>query len=111
MIDTQAVRAKWLNQCGYCDAGLAMDCSCTLDDPRHVILELVREVENQRERASFLADREHIVGIRADRMDDLREWMQSPNGGHPVGRVTFESVEGGGIWVRTRPYRLDRNVS
>lgn len=44
-MNVQEIRAKWLNQCGSCDAGLPMSCSCPGDDPRSVILDLVRRVE------------------------------------------------------------------
>lgn len=44
-LDLDAITKKWLNQCGYCDAGLSMDCSCTTDDPRHLILQMVRHLE------------------------------------------------------------------
>lgn len=42
---------RFLNQCGSCDAGLPMGCTCPRDDYRPVMLELVREVE--RLRASY----------------------------------------------------------
>lgn len=52
----------------------------------------------------FKADREHIAKVPRDRLDDLRKWLESPNGGLRVGRVTFEAVEDGSIWVRTEPW-------
>lgn len=47
---------------------------------------------------------EHIVELSATETQALRRWLQEPNGSHGFGRVTFESVVGGGIWVRTRPW-------
>lgn len=32
-------------------------------------------------------------------------WAVTPNGSLPLGRVNFEAVMGGGILVRTQPYR------
>lgn len=40
--------APFLNQCGSCDAGLLMSCTCPQEDYRPVMLELVREVEQLR---------------------------------------------------------------
>lgn len=45
-LDLDEIRQKWLNQCGSCDAGLPMNCTCTTDDPRHVILALVNHLED-----------------------------------------------------------------
>jgi hypothetical protein len=51
------------------------------------------------------SDRQHIVTVPPGEMAGLREWMERPNGSLRIGRVTFEAVEGGAIWVRTDPYR------
>lgn len=52
-------------------------------------------------------DRGHIVEIYQRDMDRLRAWLERPNGSLSVGRrVTLEAVGGGGILIRTRPYRL-----
>lgn len=48
--------------------------------------------------------REHIVKVAAKHMDDLRRWLERPNGSFTVDRATLEAVEGGGILVRTRPF-------
>lgn len=50
-------------------------------------------------------DREHIVSVTPQGLRALRAWLRDPNGGLNLGRVTFEAVENGGIWVRTQPYR------
>lgn len=50
-------------------------------------------------------DREHTVDVPAREMARLREWMARPNGSITFGRVGFDAVEGGGILVRTRPFR------
>lgn len=53
MTDDILTRAvPFLNQCGSCDAGLPMSCSCPTGDYRPVMLELVREVERLRARAA-----------------------------------------------------------
>ena len=38
----------FLQQCGSCDAGLLMSCTCPQQDFRPVMLDLVREVERLR---------------------------------------------------------------
>lgn len=48
MLDLDRIYEQWLNMCGSCDAGLPMSCTCPDDDPRSVILALVREVERLR---------------------------------------------------------------
>ena len=47
MIDLQAIKDKWLNVCGACDAGIG-DCTHPNSDYRPVILDLVSEVERLR---------------------------------------------------------------
>jgi hypothetical protein len=63
----------------------------------------VREKENEN------APGEHIVQISARDVDLLRSWLEWPNGSFGVGkrkdRVTFEAVQGGGVLVRTLPYK------
>jgi hypothetical protein len=47
--DLEAITAKWLRQCGSCDAGLPeFGCTCPEGDPRVVISQLVIEVERLR---------------------------------------------------------------
>lgn len=46
--DTLDRALPFLNQCGSCDAGLPMDCTCPQGDYRPVMLDLVREVERLR---------------------------------------------------------------
>lgn len=43
--DLDAVRDRWLRECGACDAGMATTCVCPDGDPRTVILALVTRVE------------------------------------------------------------------
>lgn len=40
-LDLDAIARKWLSLCGACDAGLPMGCTCTGDDPRGLIQEMV----------------------------------------------------------------------
>ena len=47
-VDLDAIKAKWLGQCGACDAGIGM-CTHPEEDYRPVMLDLVREVERLRE--------------------------------------------------------------
>lgn len=65
-LDLASVR-PWLAQCGHCDAGLPMDCTCPQGDPRTVIAQLVVEVKRLRA-AARRAQREHIETLR--RADD-----------------------------------------
>jgi hypothetical protein len=44
-MDLDEIRRKWLGQCGSCDAGLSMGCTCPEEDVRPVILALVDELE------------------------------------------------------------------
>jgi hypothetical protein len=50
----------FLNQCGSCDAGLPMNCTCPEGDYRPVMLDLVREVERLR-----AGTQDEIRGARA----------------------------------------------
>lgn len=46
MIDLEAIKREWLNQCGPCDYGMPeYGCSHPAEDYRPVLMELVREVE------------------------------------------------------------------
>src|SRR5262245_60291478 len=46
--DLDEIEARWLRQCGHCDAGLAMSCTCPEGDPRNVIASLVDEIKRLR---------------------------------------------------------------
>jgi hypothetical protein len=49
-LDLDAITQKWLQTCGYCDAGLPMACICppTSEDYRVVMADLVDEVARLR---------------------------------------------------------------
>lgn len=94
-MNLQDVRDEWLNQCGSCDAGLPMNCTCPAGDPRTVIAQLIREVER-------VQRKEHLVDVPYRHLKEIRQWLESPNGSISAGRVTFEAVENGNIQVRTR---------
>ena len=53
--DLEAIIGEWLQQCGPCDAGLSMGCSCSNKDPRPVISGLVDEVEQLRASAARIS--------------------------------------------------------
>lgn len=123
-IDIRTVRAQWLNQCGSCDAGLPMTCTCPDDDPRNVIHALVEHLEDLYNNYDMLMcstmgdavdralSREHIVQVSAADTARLREWIQSPNGSFVGARYAVEAVEGGGVLVRTLPHGgLDSTTS
>jgi hypothetical protein len=48
------VRDKWLGQCGSCDGGLAMGCTCPSGDPRTVIFELWQLAQFQLDKVARL---------------------------------------------------------
>jgi len=52
-------------------------------------------------------DREHVVKLSGSEVATLRQWLLNPNGSLMLkrGRVTFESVEGCAVMVRTQPFR------
>ena len=47
---------------------------------------------------------EHTVALNKTDKDKLLEWLREGSGALTLGRVTFESVVGGGIFVRTQPW-------
>jgi hypothetical protein len=55
-LDLEGISAEFLTQCGSCDAGLPTSCTCPKRDFRPTMLELVREVERQRELIEVLRD-------------------------------------------------------
>lgn len=54
---------------------------------------------------------QHIVQVATSDMSRLRDWMSRPNGSLNLGRATLEAVVGGGILIRTRPYREGEPVA
>lgn len=52
--------------------------------------------------------REHIAALTADQAAALLQWLERPAGSICAGPATFEAVTGGGILVRTRPWRASR---
>lgn len=63
-LDLDAAR-QWARQCGSCDAGLPMSCTCPTGDPRTVI-------------AALLAERDQYASILAEIGDSM-----SPTGERP----------------------------
>ena len=58
-----------------------------------------------------MAGREHIVPLSRRDRKELARWLASTNGGLWLGdRLTVEAVVGGGILVRTLPYRYVRRA-
>ena len=66
----------------------------------------VADNELRKRDARVRADREHIVQInRADAVK-LSAFATKPNGALALGnRLTVEAVEGGGLLIRTAPFR------
>lgn len=49
---------------------------------------------------------EHVITISSAEREKLLAWLGRPNGSLGVAaRVTFEAVEGGGVMIRTRPWK------
>ena len=69
--DLSAIRGKWLSQCGSCDAGLPMNCTCPDDDPRSVILTLVNHLEDLYSNFDLLLC--STMGEAVDRLEQLQE--------------------------------------
>lgn len=67
MIDLNAVIAEFLNQCGSCDAGLSMSCTCPTRDYRPTMLALVREIEDLRK----IVD---LVESSSGGIEDVDDW-------------------------------------
>lgn len=67
-IDTAAIRAEWLRQCGSCDADLPMACSCAKGDHRPVIDRLCDALDRQQEETARL---------RVDRGEALDAHMEA----------------------------------
>lgn len=57
----EEIKAKWLAQCGSCDAGLSMNCTCAAGDFRSDMAELVKELEELLDHAAHAAA-EQAVG-------------------------------------------------
>lgn len=54
-LDLEAISAEFLRQCGSCDAGVSVICTCVGRDYRPTMLDLLREVERFRETLEDLA--------------------------------------------------------
>ena len=58
-----------------------------------------------------IPDREHVVQLSREERMALLKFIESPNGSHSTGRdnrVCVEAVEGGGLLIRTQPFRSRR---
>ncbi|WP_433731130.1 hypothetical protein ACQP2Y_21895 [Actinoplanes sp. CA-051413] len=54
-LDLDAISAEFLTQCGSCDAGVSVICTCAGRDYRPTMITLVREVERYRDTLEDLA--------------------------------------------------------
>lgn len=55
-LDLSVIAEEWLQQCGSCDAGLAMPCTHPTGDPRTIISRLADEVLRLRIRVAEMED-------------------------------------------------------
>lgn len=56
--DIDAIRREWLRQCGPCDAGLLIGCTCPPGDVRSVLSALCDEIEQLRARLAAAEPKE-----------------------------------------------------
>lgn len=61
-IDIEAIRARWCRQCGACDAGITVTCSCPPGDHRPVIEALCDEAQRLQERIDKALALHHETG-------------------------------------------------
>jgi hypothetical protein len=54
-LDLPAILDEFVNQCGSCDAGMAVACICSKRDFRPVMLSLVHEIDRYRDAITDLA--------------------------------------------------------
>ena len=88
--------------CGQCDdAPLCREC---LDVHEAEVSEDLAGAEAEDKARESPQDREHIVQLSAGQCRELVAWLGHASGSRPLGRVTFEAVEGGGVLVRTRAW-------
>jgi hypothetical protein len=55
-----------------------------------------------------LADRDHHVQLNSSERAALMVFLDRPSGSHVGDRLTVDAVQGGGVLIRTRPYRYQR---
>lgn len=84
-VDLTEIAEKWLRQCGACDAGLAMTCTCPQGDPRNVISNLADEVLRLR------------IQIATAEDERTRTWSLPPE---PGPEVTAVRDSAGIVWKR-----------
>lgn len=70
-LDLDAITKKWLSQCGSCDAGLPMSCTCPDNDPRTVILQMVNHLDRIYDNHTLLLA--STMGEAVDELEDLLE--------------------------------------
>lgn len=71
-LDLMKIRAKWLNLCASCDAGMAMSCTCPTDDPRNIISTLVDHLETLYDNYDLLC-----CSTMGEAMEKLEERLDS----------------------------------
>ncbi len=110
--DLAKIAAKWATQCGTCDAGLPMACTCPTGDPRPVISQLINEIRELRAAAPHIANQETAAAIagflRGLRLcSDCRinacaaqERLAVPGSGETARTTSNEQPERGGPWTR-----------
>jgi hypothetical protein len=49
---------------------------------------------------------EHVITISSEQREVLLDWLENPNGTlRMTGRLAVEAVEGGGVMIRTEPWK------
>ena len=76
-LDLDAIEAEFLRECGVCDAGLPMQCSCAQCDFRPTMLALVAEVRRLTVEAATQREWFEAADAAADRrLDQSIAWME-----------------------------------
>jgi hypothetical protein len=85
---------RWIGTLEGSQQPISQDLAIAIGAAQAAIDELLRAVP----------DREQIATLNAADTGRLRAWLAKPNGSFITGRATLESVAGGGVMVRVRPY-------
>ena len=76
-LDLDAIEAEFLRECGVCDAGLPMQCSCAQCDFRPTMLALVAEVRRLTVEAATQREWFEAADAAAERrLDQSIAWME-----------------------------------
>lgn len=93
-LDLDAIKAEWLELCGYCDVGLPMGCTCPSGDYRPVMFSLVAEVERLKALVQAEHDQERKRIVAALRDEGIKNLGYPADAGELL-RGTADAIERG----------------